>query len=185
MYNVLLILFSDFYPLEVDFMIAASGWLLVVNLLNNIVAKYDYKVMRPLKEFNSYIIWQESKTISNHASFLPLSWFLPWLIPHKIYWVGLSKVDVPIWGHLGMAPWHGCQTLNVMRSAPCKECDRGRGLVQDNATRASGEGTCMAVSLSHQEASISLLSFSIRGQIDWQPQSQKTNQPDHMDHSLV
>ena len=38
-----------------------------------------------------------------------------------------------------------------------------------------------SVSLSHQEASISLLSFSIRGQTEWKPQSQKTNQPDHMD----
>ena len=42
-----------------------------------------------------------------------------------------------------------------------------------------------SVSLSHQEASISLLSFSIREQIDWKPQSKKTNQSDHMDHSLV
>ena len=33
----------------------------------------------------------------------------------------------------------------------------------------------LSVSLSHQEASISLLSFSIRGQTDWKPQSQKTN----------
>ena len=37
------------------------------------------------------------------------------------------------------------------------------------------------VSLSHQEASITLLSFSIRGQKEWKPQSQKTNQFDHMD----
>ena len=37
-----------------------------------------------------------------------------------------------------------------------------------------------SVSLSHQEASISLL--SIRGQKEWKPQSQKT---DYMDHSLV
>ena len=42
-----------------------------------------------------------------------------------------------------------------------------------------------SVSLSHQENSISLLSFSIRGQADWKPQSQKTNQSDHVDHSLV
>ena len=42
----------------------------------------------------------------------------------------------------------------------------------------------LTVSLSHQEASISLLSFSIRGQTDWKPQSQKPNQTDHMDHSL-
>ena len=33
-----------------------------------------------------------------------------------------------------------------------------------------------SVSLSHQKASISLLSFSIRGQRDLKPQSQKTNQ---------
>ena len=32
-----------------------------------------------------------------------------------------------------------------------------------------------SVSLSHQEASISFLSFSIRGKTDWKPQSQKTN----------
>ena len=37
-----------------------------------------------------------------------------------------------------------------------------------------------SVSLSHQEASVSLLSFSIRGQTDWKAQSQKTNQSDHM-----
>ena len=36
------------------------------------------------------------------------------------------------------------------------------------------------VSLSHQEASICLLS-SIRGQTEWKPQSQKTKQTDHMD----
>ena len=33
-----------------------------------------------------------------------------------------------------------------------------------------------SVSLCHQEASISLLSFSIRGQTKWKPQSQKSNQ---------
>ena len=42
-----------------------------------------------------------------------------------------------------------------------------------------------SVSLSHQEAFISLLSFSIRGQTKWKPQSQKTNQTDYMDHNLV
>ena len=42
-----------------------------------------------------------------------------------------------------------------------------------------------SVSLSHQEASISLLSFSIRGQIEWKPQPQQTNQSDDMDHSFV
>ena len=42
-----------------------------------------------------------------------------------------------------------------------------------------------SVSLYHQEASISLLSLSIRGQTEWKPQSQITNQTDHMYHSLV
>ena len=42
-----------------------------------------------------------------------------------------------------------------------------------------------SVSLSHQEASTSLLPFSIRGQTEWKPQSRKTNQTDPMDHSLV
>ena len=42
-----------------------------------------------------------------------------------------------------------------------------------------------SVSLSHQEASISLLSFSIRGQTDWKPQSHKINQSNHVEHSLV
>ena len=41
------------------------------------------------------------------------------------------------------------------------------------------------VSLSHQEASTSVLTLSIRGQIEWKQQSQKTNQSDHMDKSLV
>ena len=41
------------------------------------------------------------------------------------------------------------------------------------------------VSLFHKEASISLLSLSIRGQREWKPQLPKTNQTDHMDHSFV
>ena len=42
-----------------------------------------------------------------------------------------------------------------------------------------------SVSLSHWEAPISLLSFSIAGQMEWKPQSQETNQTDHMDCNLV
>ena len=38
---------------------------------------------------------------------------------------------------------------------------------------------------SHQEASSSLLSSSIRGQTEWKPQSQQTNQTNHLDHSLA
>ena len=44
---------------------------------------------------------------------------------------------------------------------------------------------CLTTSPSHQEISIGPLSLSIRGQTEWKPQSQKTNQTDHMDHSLV
>ena len=40
-------------------------------------------------------------------------------------------------------------------------------------------------STSHKEASVSLLSLHIRGQKERKPQSQKTNQTDHVDHSLV
>ena len=38
---------------------------------------------------------------------------------------------------------------------------------------------------SHQKASTSLLSLSIRGEIEWKSQLQKTNQIDHLDHSLL
>ena len=38
---------------------------------------------------------------------------------------------------------------------------------------------------SHQEAYPSLLSSSIRGQTEWKPQSQQTNQTDHLDRSLA
>ena len=41
------------------------------------------------------------------------------------------------------------------------------------------------VSPSNQEACISLLSSSIRGQTEWKAQSQKTNQNDHTDYSFV
>ena len=38
---------------------------------------------------------------------------------------------------------------------------------------------------SNKEAFTSLLSSSIRGQTEWKPHSQKTNQKDHMDYSIV
>ena len=37
----------------------------------------------------------------------------------------------------------------------------------------------------YQEVSTSLLSLFVRGQTEWKPQSQKTNQTDHLDYSLV
>ena len=53
------------------------------------------------------------------------------------------------------------------------------------STQLSFKTVSPSVNLCHQEASISPLSFSIRGQTDWKPQSQKTNRSYHMDHSLV
>ena len=47
------------------------------------------------------------------------------------------------------------------------------------------EPDCLTASPSHQEASIRLLALFIRGQTEWKPQSQKTNQTNHLDHSLV
>ena len=41
------------------------------------------------------------------------------------------------------------------------------------------------VSPSHQKTSTSILYLSIRGQTEWKSQSQKSNQTDYMDHSLV
>jgi len=43
----------------------------------------------------------------------------------------------------------------------------------------------LTASPSHQEACTNLLSSSVSGQTEWKPQSQKTNQNDHMDHSFV
>ena len=42
-----------------------------------------------------------------------------------------------------------------------------------------------SVSLSHEEASISLFSLSLRGQTELKPQTQKTSQTYRMDHSLA
>ena len=42
-----------------------------------------------------------------------------------------------------------------------------------------------SVNFSHQKVSISLLSISFSGQTERKPQSQKTNQTDHMDHSSI
>ena len=38
---------------------------------------------------------------------------------------------------------------------------------------------------SHQQASITLLSLSIRGQIEWKPQLQETNQTDHLSNKWL
>ena len=67
--------------------------------------------------------------------------------------------------------------MNIQDWSPCTPRDS-----QESSPTPQFKSISSSVSLSHQEASISLLSFSIRGQTEWKPQSQKTN---HMDHSLV
>ena len=53
--------------------------------------------------------------------------------------------------------------------SPCSPRDS-----QESSPTLQFKSINSSVSLSHQEASISLSSFSIRGQTDWKPQSQKT-----------
>ena len=51
--------------------------------------------------------------------------------------------------------------------------------------KAKWQPTKFIFAMIHQEASTSFLSSSIRGQTEWKSQSQKTNQTNHMGHSLV
>ena len=63
-----------------------------------------------------------------------------------------------------------------------------QGVIQDLVTeqqqQINGE-SIGKMQLAGVDNSISLLSLFIRRQTEWKPQSQKTNQTDHMDHSLV
>ena len=68
-----------------------------------------------------------------------------------------------------LAYWHKSfwsrKLVNDLLSMPCSE---------------EQEPVSPPASPSHQEASTSLLSSSIRGRREWKPQSQETNQTDHM-----
>ena len=57
-------------------------------------------------------------------------------------------------------------------------------LVTEQQQQINGE-SIGKMQLAGVDNSISLLSLFIRRQKEWKPQSQKTNQTDHMDHSLV
>ena len=72
-----------------------------------------------------------------------------------------------------------------MRNVRLDEAQIGIKIAGRNINNLRYADDSATANLSYQEASISLLSFSIRGQTDWKPQSQKTNLTDHMDHSLV
>ena len=95
----------------------------------------------------------------------------------------------PFWG-FSFALGHGVSLQS--HSAPHGHCSNANillGLLYPWTwgipSKSEQDPVSPSVSLSYQEASISLLSFSIRGQAEWKPQSQKTNQSDCMDHSLV
>ena len=76
-----------------------------------------------------------------------------------------------------------------VKSSNLRHCLRNRYAGQEATVRTghehqTGSQFHPTVSLSHQEASISLLS-SVRAKTDCKPQSEKTNQTDNMDHNFV
>ena len=78
----------------------------------------------------------------------------------------------------------GLRSSNREGTQPCPSKKIGLKIYWTWPRPSEQDPVSPSVSLSYQEASISLLS-SIRGQTEWKPQWQTTNQTDHMDHSLV
>ena len=72
-----------------------------------------------------------------------------------------------------------------MRNAGLDEAQIGIKIAGRNINNLRYADDSATANLSYQEDSTTFLSLSIRGQTDWKPQSQKTNQFDHKDHSLV
>ena len=110
---------------------------------------------------------------------------------------GLGTVTAIVWEpqHAGISPfdggrhypnhsWASGQTTGKEHSLTHQQT---RGLKIYWAWPCSPElGPVLpTASASHQEASSSLLSSSIRGPKEWKPQSQETNQNDHKDHRFV
>ena len=82
-------------------------------------------------------------------------------------------------------PWFGSREKAGRQHSPTQQQKIGLKIYWALPCRSEQDPVSPSVSLSYQEAPTNLLSFSIRGQTDWKPQSQKTNQSDHMDHSVV
>ena len=97
---------------------------------------------------------------------------------HRAFWRKLPLSSLP-------PPWFGLRSNNREGTQPLPSQKIGLKIYWAWAFPSEQDLVSPTVSLSHLEASISLLSLSLRGQTGWKPQSQKTNQTDHMDHSLV
>ena len=77
----------------------------------------------------------------------------------------------------------GLRSNNREGTQPCPQQKIGLKIYWAWPRPSEQDPVSPSVSLSYQESSISPL--SIRGQTEWKLQSQKTNQTDHMDHSLI
>ena len=91
------------------------------------------------------------------------------------------------WGrHYLYYPYQfGLRSNNREGTQPCSSTENW---IKDLLSMAPPIRTRPSFPHSHclpSEASLSLLPLPVRGQTEWKPQSQKTNQTDHMDHSLV
>ena len=117
---------------------------------------------------------------------LPVHHQLPVLPQTHVHWVGdaIQPSSVVLSGGLG---WKfGLRPSNKEGTQPYPSTENW---IKDLLSMAPPIRTRPSFphsqSLQHLEASISLLSLFIRGQTEWRPQSQKTNQTNHMDHSLA
>jgi len=84
-----------------------------------------------------------------------------------------------------LPPQFGLRSNNREGTQPCSSTENW---IKDLLSMAPPIRTRPSFPHSHclpSEASLSLLPLPVRGQTEWKPQSQKTNQTDHMDHSLV
>ena len=102
---------------------------------------------------------------------------------------GTTEDEMVGWHHLNgfgstLGVGDGQGSLVCCSSWDCKESDTTERLNWNWAwSHPSEQDPVSLCSLSHQEASISLL--SIQGQTEWKTQSKKMNQTDHLDHSLI
>ena len=88
-------------------------------------------------------------------------------------------------GHWMQQWWHKSFWRTLVEHSPAHQQKIGLKIYWAWPCPSEEDPDSPTISPSHQEASVSLLSLPIRGQKEWKAQSQKTNQTDHLDHSLV
>ena len=133
----------------------------------------------------------------NSLAFLRLTQTCPWL-SRSLWWrcgvaVACCRIGGTEYSNACMRPFEGglhylhySLASNTGREhSPALQQKIGLKIYWTRPRPSEQDPVSPSVSLFHQEASISLLSLSIRGQTDRKPQPQKTKQSDHMDHSLV